>query len=587
MLFRAISFEEENPYLLPIGAEGLGYYSYLPALFIYQDASFQFMDEATASHYPDQHGSKIWVVNMHEDSQMNKYLPGASILMAPFFGVAHAYCLLSDSTADGYSMPYQYAIAIAGIFYLILGLFFVAKVLRFFGAKEWETELIILLLGLGSNLLHLVTFESAQSHVYLFFLVSVWVFYYLRWFNSFKFKDLFIGTVVLALIGTIRPQDIILVTLIPFLAGPNVDWKKVWTEVFIEPKKTFLLAILAAAILFLIPLNAFLQTGHWFRNPYAGEYFVWSHPSPLLQLFSYYRGWLTYTPLALISFFGLIGLWRYNRRMAYSAAFFFLSTIYLLSSWWCWYYISAFGQRVYVDFYMLIAILLLFLFRSIEKKSVRIAMISLCALCIPLNMIQNHQVMHGMLEQEGIDAGYYWARFLRLDKRLDFHLPERAVKAEMSFTCEEQSQYWPGLISNEENTYTSAQQEFFGTYQYVFDDTVSVNWNMLRFSAEFKAESEPDVSLIISQQRGSEILVYSRKDLTGYVDLRHWSEIEVGTSLKPIEKGDEIKVYFWNPNSDIRFQVKDMKVQLILHDDPYKRFLPPLKEGKREYQREK
>ena len=49
--------------------------------------------------------------------------------MAPFFGLGHLVAKIQGDKLDGYSAPYQKSISLAGIFYLIIGLFFCAKLL--------------------------------------------------------------------------------------------------------------------------------------------------------------------------------------------------------------------------------------------------------------------------------------------------------------------------------------------------------------------------------------------------------------------------------------------------------------------------
>ena len=53
------------------------YYSYLPALFIYQDISFGFTDDL-----PDEIAAKIW---LNTDSGIPKMTIGLSVMYSPFF----------------------------------------------------------------------------------------------------------------------------------------------------------------------------------------------------------------------------------------------------------------------------------------------------------------------------------------------------------------------------------------------------------------------------------------------------------------------------------------------------------------------
>ena len=74
-------------------------------------------------HYGEQHA-----INRHDatGNVTNKYPMGTALFQAPFFLLAHAYCLLFDPTAatDGFSPPYQLSAAIASAFWAAIGLWY-------------------------------------------------------------------------------------------------------------------------------------------------------------------------------------------------------------------------------------------------------------------------------------------------------------------------------------------------------------------------------------------------------------------------------------------------------------------------------
>ena len=94
-----------------------GYYVYLPALFLYEFNSSKFptkVDSLTGDGFH---------LNLKNNKVQSKYPVGVAVLVSPFFILAHAYSVLTDKVADGFSIPYQNAIDIAGVFYLLLCLF--------------------------------------------------------------------------------------------------------------------------------------------------------------------------------------------------------------------------------------------------------------------------------------------------------------------------------------------------------------------------------------------------------------------------------------------------------------------------------
>ena len=70
-----------------IKSDGLGYYSYLPALFIYGDYSQEFVKNKFSSYYvyngmPD-------YMELIDNKLVDKYFLGTAVLMSPFFMTAH------------------------------------------------------------------------------------------------------------------------------------------------------------------------------------------------------------------------------------------------------------------------------------------------------------------------------------------------------------------------------------------------------------------------------------------------------------------------------------------------------------------
>ena len=109
-----------NPWDRVIVSDGKGYYSYLPALFIYHDTDFGFIDKYESDYYPA--GGQLYKDFRFDTGNgiVNKYFPGPAVLWLPFFTGAHAVATIFGVPTDGYSMPYQLAIAFAAFFYFWL-----------------------------------------------------------------------------------------------------------------------------------------------------------------------------------------------------------------------------------------------------------------------------------------------------------------------------------------------------------------------------------------------------------------------------------------------------------------------------------
>ena len=98
------------------------YYSYLPALFIYKDLKFHFLEKSKIN-FEAKH--QFWPETAPNGNKVIKTTMGMSVLYFPFFITSHIYSLLNDKVkANGFSKPYEIGLTFSSIFYMILGLFF-------------------------------------------------------------------------------------------------------------------------------------------------------------------------------------------------------------------------------------------------------------------------------------------------------------------------------------------------------------------------------------------------------------------------------------------------------------------------------
>ena len=149
-----------------IDGDGRGYYDYLPTLFIYHTVDFkQAFDYEKANQPPGYLGH-----NFHEVDgiYINKFTVGTALMILPFFLIAHVLSPLFGLPADGYSLLYQYETALAALFWLWVGIFFLWRLLRSYRIPDKISFWIILLLVLGTNLLYYALVDVAFSHVYSF-----------------------------------------------------------------------------------------------------------------------------------------------------------------------------------------------------------------------------------------------------------------------------------------------------------------------------------------------------------------------------------------------------------------------------------
>jgi len=159
-----------------------------------------------------------------------------------------------------------------------------------------------------------------------------------------------------------------------------------------------------------------LSTGNFFIYSYGNEKFNFLNPNYYDFLLSYRRGMFVYAPLLLLSLLGFIPLFNKSIYQTIALFLFIFVMIYILSSWWMWFYGGGFGMRPVIDFYVFYVILLaLFIKFSFEKKWLKWISISSIAICIVIAQIQTYQKVNFILPWDGINKEIYWQLFLKTD----------------------------------------------------------------------------------------------------------------------------------------------------------------------------
>jgi len=380
------------------------YYGYLPATFIYHDWTFRFPDK------PGFTGT-VWSIPTPEGGRYQKMTMGVAMLYAPFFGLAHLYTKLTHALADGYSLNYQKALIWAGVFYFIIGLFFLRKILEQF-IPDIALSLTLISLSFGTNLLNYATMDGALSHVYSFSLFAIAFWTFLKWLDSPKFWLTIVLGLLLGLIVLIRPSNItILLFLGLYFYFKDQDIKKCWQ--FIKSVKWKLLLLSASAFWVWVPQFMYwkLNTNHYIFFSYPGETFFFLHPQIINGLLSYNKGWLVYTPIMWLAIAGFFLMHNKLKNFLWPSLITMLITIYIIFSWWCWWYGGSFSARPLVEFYVIMSLPLGAFFTFIlQKKFIPKALTAIVVgFLLWLNLFQTRQYGTSLLHWDSMSKEVYWA----------------------------------------------------------------------------------------------------------------------------------------------------------------------------------
>lgn len=388
------------------------YYSYLPAAFIYNDLTLKFLDDNSRIF------DEMWPVTLPSGNRMIVTSYGMSLLYSPFFLLAHGYSLLDNSfEADGYSLPYSMALTFSAAFYLLLGLFFLRKLLkRYF--KEWIVTFVILAVAVGTNLAYYATYEAPMTHCYNFALITVFTWLVIKWYESPSRKKAIAVGVLFGLIALVRPSNVLVFFILLFWDVKS--WSDFAARLWFYIKR-FDFVLIMIFFFFLVWMPQFFYwkevTGQWIFYSYSTKdaSFFWTNPQIYNILFSYKKGWFVYTPIMFIAFLGIFLLRKKLKEAFLPILIFTLLNIYVQSSWWSWWFGGGFGLRAFIDSYGIMAIpLAVVLDAASQKKFLKYATPLVLVMLIWYNTFQLRQYTKGAIHFWWNNKEAYWENFLRL-----------------------------------------------------------------------------------------------------------------------------------------------------------------------------
>ncbi len=421
-----------NPPGFAFGWDTFGYHLYLPATFIHGDPlvkDMAWVEQARSDHNAS--ATLYQISTMPNGARVVRYPIGLAITWTPWFLMGHVAAKITGQPQDGYSRPYQWAVTLGVMVYLLLGLLLLRSVLaKLFNAPvAWIT---IVLLVLGTNLLDQSLGGQTMPHLTLFSLYAAILYLTLRWRLTGTLKDALILAIPIGLAALIRPTEIVCL-VIPLL-WPASD-ALTWRNRFVVQRKQW---AAMGMVLFLIGMVQFtywkLATGSWLIDAYAnpGEGLDLLAPHTIPFLFSFRKGWFLYTPLMLLATLAIVLLWRHRHESARPVLVFFLLNLYLVSSWTCWWYADSFSSRAMVGSYAVMAIPLaaLLIYSSRWKIWARILLWMAIAACVVLNLFQHRQFRDGLIHSSRMSQQAYiaiWGRTARPEGLEDLLLVERSA----------------------------------------------------------------------------------------------------------------------------------------------------------------
>lgn len=388
----------------------MNYYSYLPGEFC-NNGSFDF-----------KHGSgQLFLPYGPKGTFVPKTTYGMSIMYAPFFALGYKIAWNQKSPLTGFSGPFALCVHWGSLFYVFLGLFFLRKLLLLW-FNEAVTTLTLAAVLFGTMLFFYTFSQSEMTHSYLFTLFSIFLYLTHKWHQNPKYLYTCLLAFVLALIVLIRPTEIVILVFFIFWNVRSITELKLKMKLFLE-HYLHIIIMFCVGVLIWVPQFIFWKnhTGSYFYFSYPGERFFWNDPQIINILFSYRKGWITYTPLIILAFVGIFFIKKDFPVSKWVFAFITALIIYILSCWWDWFFGGCFGARGFCQHIAFLAIPLAFFIDFVLYSTKKFVLQGALALvtfvfifsCICLNIGQTYQYNHSKIHFAGMTEKIYWDVFLK------------------------------------------------------------------------------------------------------------------------------------------------------------------------------
>lgn len=559
-----------------ITADGLGYYSYLPAKFIYNDQAldFKWFNDVYNQYYK-YNSFETPVENFTADyngKQINKYYPGMSFLWMPFFLAVHAVCKVFGLHANGFSQPYQMAIGFATLIYTCLGLWFLRKFLLKLFKNELMAFLIPIMVYYGTNLFTYTIYIGSFSHAYSFTFITMALYFAYCFFNEAdqKFKSGLLFVLCALIVIFIRPINTLFLLAVPAFIS-KIDIKQFFKTLKFSPL-VILILVGVGFLLFWQFSILYTQTHSFFPNTYSHEKFHFERGAHLKEiLFSYHAGWFLYVPIALISFLAIIFIGKRKQNLF---LFLLLSVvIYLYSNWW---YYTIFTRTI-VDFTGIIGLLLgYFLFYVYQNKKVFKLSLVVMLICVSYFQLKAFQLRNNILDNNYTYSDYYWRNFFTIKPVNIYPVHPKTVLNAIDYSFDYENINDTFIVS--ENKYEGkgslklySKNYFSDQHKYKMPDFTNSEKGFSKIKTSFYvyfADSIKSLQLIYRfTSKGKELFYFSNYINMDRINYNQWDYKEIGCDVpKEITASDSVSIFFWDEWGVNKVYIDKVKHEFFLTD---------------------
>lgn len=391
--------------------DAMGYYMYLPSILIYNDyKQLNWVPAVEEQYHVLGNGQLYQAGKAPNGNYFYKYLGGVALLQLPFFTIAHFAAPSLGYPPDGFSPPYQWAVGIAALFYAMLGIVVLRRVLK----KYFDDSIVaatLLLTCLATNFVQYAAVDGGQSHIYIFPLYAIVLYTTMRWHSRPQALWALLTGYIIGLATICRPTEAVML-FIPLFWGIHNRESAAAKWGLVGQHRRHILYAVAGGIAGILPQLLYWKsaTGTWIYD--VGS--AWDFLTPHFRVLAgWEKGWFIYTPVTIFFIAGLFFTRRYDFHRA--VLWFCILNIYIVISWRDWQYGGSYSTRALVQSYPVFALSLAAFIQHISNKKYSWLMYPVGIYLLAVNLFQLEQYADTIIHFRDNNRKYYAAVYLDAD----------------------------------------------------------------------------------------------------------------------------------------------------------------------------
>jgi hypothetical protein len=456
---------------------------------------------------------------------------------------------------------------VAGVFDLVLGLWFLKRFLRNFFPEKMQ-YFILLVTWLGTNLFFYSIEDTMMSHVYSFFAVSVFLFALQKFFaDTSKYRYFLLMSLAFGLMIIIRHTNVIIGLCILFWDINSVKQFGERLRLMLQPKH--ILPLVGIVFIFLLPQLLYWKYCHgsYIYLKYGVGFSNWAHPKLAEIWFATLNGLFPYSPVLFFYVAGMIYMVWKRIPNGILILVLFLLISYIAAAYHVWYFGCGYGHRAFVEYFPLFCVpfgILMSRIISMKKSLLTGAVLLVIVVMAFLNIR-----MTTTIEKCNFGSTWDWDQFGREAKRTglvpasfrfysyknDYENEALNYGEKLSETIFRSGMYSANL--DKDRQFSSEHSAFVYNFSAGMPKTVDVRlWAL-------KEVSLPTRAFVVSSiELNGQVIHWYCQDLDRFVaEAGKWFKVTASFPLPEGLTGDtQIRVYVWNP-AKARFNVDDLCIR--------------------------